>query len=297
MQVLGLTHGSGKSGLVAMLAVGMPVVVFSEGAYLFAAPVNSGKDVGNRQGDIGFYDEDTGSVAQMHHGQGFQIKAGEYVHMFFNAITHGIYALSQKLTFASDRYKIQVEDDKNAHYGEIDIRDKDYNTILHIAFGEDGKTDDNAILNIKIDKDGTLTLKQKQTGEIKFDKDGNMYMSDIQKFTSNAKGDVNVKTQGKFGLTSNDAMKFDAGTADVTVDGNQIKINGKTAITFTAGQEVKIDPAFVTLAEGNQFIALALPLLQLLVSHTHTDPLSGTTGPALLVGDPSSFISKSVKSK
>ena len=303
VRLLGYTYNNGESGISYKISAGMAVVVFIEGSLLFAIPVSGVGKIKEKLGDIGFYDRSTDTKMVLHYGKGLQFRAGNYVHMLMNAVNKGLYALAMRIGIGTDHYKCEIED-KEKHYGKIVIRDSNQKVIGNLAFGDDGEQDDGAVLNLQIDKNGKFIAKQKQKGELSYDTDGTVKLDTIKELSvSTDQSSVDV-TSDKIDLSAGNEITIDGkskvtlkvGSDTIVADTTKVTVNGTTAVEISAGGgKIKIGPAFVTMNNGSQFVALAIPLLTLLVSHTHVDPLSGTTGTAIIMGDPSQVVSKGVQ--
>ena len=304
VRMLGYAYNNGDSGMSQKLMVGMAVAVFVEDAMVFAIPIGGVGTTKDSEGDISMYDHTTESKIGIRYGVGLQMKAGNYVHMFLNALNKGIYALAMRLGIATDHYKLEVED-KDRHYTKLVIRDGNYSEIANISAGDDGGQDGDAVLNIQVDKDGKFIIKQKQKGEISFDTDGTVKFDTVKEFnittdqnTVKSDSDTITLDAGKeIDLTGQSKISLKVGSDIITLGNTEVKVNGATAIELNAGaNKIKIGPAFVQMNSGSQFIALAIPLLQLLATHTHIDPLSGVTGTPILTGNPVDVVSKGVQS-
>lgn len=303
-------------GMINMPVIDMPLIAFIDKATIYAMPISRNSAEGDMPGDIGMYDTATHSSIKMVKNKGAEIKVGSYLHLFFGAVKGIILGLFNRVDLASKRYKFRLIDDDESKCGIIEVFDKDYNKTLAITFGDDAEQDSDAILSVHQHIDGTVTIKQNDNTNIEYNEDGSITFAckhyelstehsnvDIQddiiintdnKTNINA-DEVNIEAGTKFSAKGSDGL-MEMTTSNVKIESNgTIKLNGQILMQIdVSGNTVKVNPAMVELAGGSQFIALAIPLIQLFLSHTHIDPLSGTTGTAIPMGDPSSILAKKV---
>lgn len=295
VHLLGQTTGN-TVGFVNVPRAGMPIVALVENGLIYALPIAIGSATGDLPGDTGMFDTTTSSSVKMVHRKGIEVKAGPSLSMFFSSVKGALFGILKRIALATNLYKMDVQDDDQKKVGKIDIYDKNYKKTLSINFGEDGGMDNDAIVSIYQHPDGTIELAQNNNTTIEYNENGNItfkckdYEVDNDKYI--IKADTSIEES-----VNNKKITIDSSKIKLNSDGN-IEIDGQVMVTLNAnGNKIEINPALIKMAGGSQFIALAIPLLQLLITHTHIDPLSGTTGTAILTGNPTDMVSKSVMSK
>ena len=328
VRLLGQTVGN-TSGFINVAVVGQPIVAMVDNGLVFACPISVSSDAGDMPGDTGMYDQVSNSSVKVLRGKGVEIKAGRALSIFLSSLKGAFIGLFKKIAVATNLYRVAIKDTKDEHSGKVDIYDKDYNKTASLTFGEDGELDNEAKLAINISTNGDIELTEGEDLDLNISNDGGIeltegddldlnisndgdYTLDLKKYV--VKNDNNTITMDdnykvSHGSTSNmelteskaeikggnEMIKLDGSGAKIEISSNgTVTINGQVMIKLNGGKNIEISQAMIKMAGGTQFIALAIPFLQLLVTHTHIDPLSGTTGTAILTGSPTDAVSKNV---